>query len=203
MTDIMSFITLVGVVGILIVMQLNLAKQSVSLKKTAQAMEDVNTIFVKNRRDAHKQQTFSTQPMEWLATLNDTEYRPIEVISVSQKPTWVNVRCLNGARLVVSPLAPTELKAAINAKRSNSKLEQTVEPLLGTNKRNLIVKERSLRDNEWFDLEADAIGKALNLTWGEVSKLYFYTITPKDAKQNSAFIAAIKGLFSRSRKLAN
>ena len=203
MTDIMSFITLVGVAGILIVMWLNMTKQSASLKKTAQAMEDVNTVFVKNRRDAHKQQTFSTPPMEWFALQNDSEYKPIELISTSQNPAWVNVRCSNGARLVVSPLAPTELKATINAKRSNSKLEQTVEPLLGTSKRNLIVKERSLRDNEWFDLEADAVGKALTLTWGEVSKLYFYTITPKEAKQDAVIVAAIKGLFGKSRKLAN
>lgn len=202
MTDIMSFITLVGVVGILIVMWLNMTKQSASLKKTAQAMEDVNTVFVKNRRDAHKQQTFKTSPLEWFALQNESEYKPIELIKLSLKPAWVNYRCLNGGRLVVSPLAHAELKATLNAQKSKSKLEQFDEPLLGTSSRNLLIKEKSLRDNEWFDLEANAIGTEIGMPWGEVTKLYFYTITPKEAKQDFALVSAIKSIFGKKRKLA-
>ena len=62
---------------------------------------------------------------------------------------------------------------------TNSKLDKVEEPLLGVNRKALSVRERSLRDDEWFDLEADKVGKQLGVNWGEVSRLYFYIVGSK------------------------
>lgn len=182
MSDLMSFITLAGVVAVALIQFTYMRHQSNSLKATAQAMDDINSVMVKNRRDAHKQLPFTMKPFEWVAKQLDSEAKPIEVISTSQKPAWVNFRCEDGKRVVVSPLSHLELKSVLKAKRSNSKLEQAVEPLLGMSKKNLAVSERSLRDHEWFDQEAENIGKQCGVEWGEVTRLYFYTITPKETK---------------------
>jgi hypothetical protein len=147
----------------------------------ARAMEDTHMIAVKNRRDEHKQNPFTMDSNEWIANQIDTGAKVVETISVSQKPMWVNLRCDDGKRIVASPLAPAELKAAINSQQTNSKLNQITEPLLGTNRKALVTIERSLRDDEWFDLEAEKIGKDLGVDWGETARLYFYVISPKAA----------------------
>lgn len=199
MNDIFSFVTLAGVVAIAIIMWINMQHQSASLKATARACEDMNTVLVKNRRDAHKQLPFEKTALEWLASQIEAEHKLIEVISKSQKPAWVNIRCSDGSRLVVSPLSPVDLKSALSSKKTKSKLEQFEEPLLGTNKRLLSVKERSLRDNEWFDIEAGEIAKQLEMGWSEASKLYFYTVTP-EVKRESKFVTTFRGMFSKLQK---
>jgi hypothetical protein len=147
----------------------------------ARALEDTHMIAVKNHRDEHKQNPFNMSANEWIAKQVDTDAKVVETISVSQKPIWVNLRCDDGKRIVISPLAHAELRAAMNTQRTNSKLDQITEPLLGTNRKALVTFERSLRNNEWFDLEAEKIGKDLGVDWGEATRLNFYIISPKAA----------------------
>lgn len=183
MVDTISFVTLAAIVTIGLVIWLYNQKQASALGRMARATEDNLMISVKNRRDVHKQLPFTMTEFQWVSKQLDSEVSPIEVISVSQKPMWVNFRCADGGkRVVVSPLSHSELKPILKAQRSSSKLEQAVEPLLGMSRKNLTVKERSLRDDEWFDLEADAIGKQCGVDWGETSRLYFYIVAPKESK---------------------
>jgi hypothetical protein len=182
MTDYsIGFASFVAIVAIGLMMYFYLRRQAVALNNMARALEDTHMIAVKNRRDEHKQNPFTMNPNEWIAKQVDTEAKVVETISVSQKPMWANLRCDDGKRIVVSPLALAELKAAINVQRTNSKLNQITEPLLGTNRKTLVTIERSLRDDEWFDMEAEKIGKDLGVNWGETARLNFYIISPKAA----------------------
>jgi hypothetical protein len=182
MTDYsIGFVTLVAILAIGLLMYVYLRRQAVALNNMARALEDTHMIAVKNRRDEHKQNPFNMSANEWIAKQVDTDAKIVETIGVSQKPMWVNLRCDDGKRIVISPLATAELKTAINAQRTNSKLDQITEPLLGTNHKTLVALERSLRDNEWFDLEAEKIGKDLGVDWGETTRLNFYIVSPKAA----------------------
>jgi hypothetical protein len=176
-----SYVTLVAIVAIGIIMYVYQRRQANALNGMARSLEDTHMIAVKNRREEHKQKSFEMSPNEWIAKQVDTEAKVVETISISQKPMWANLRCDDGKRIVVSPLTFAELKAAINAQRTNSKLNQITEPLLGTNRKTLVTIERSLRDDEWFDMEAEKIGKDLGVDWGETARLNFYIISPKAA----------------------
>lgn len=179
MADTMSFVTLAGVFAFALILWYYNQRQASALKAMARALEETYMIAVKNRRDAHKQQEFKLTANEWIAKQLDGDIKPATPIKVSTKPLWANMRCETGERVVVSPLSPTELKAALKEQSTNSKLDKVEEPLLGVNRKALSVRERSLRDDEWFDLEADKVGKQLGVNWGEVSRLYFYIVGSK------------------------
>lgn len=182
MVDTISFTTMAAIIAIGLIIWYFNQKQAAALGRMARATEDTHMIAVKNRRDAHKQQPFEMSVFDWVAKKLDNEAKPLEIISKSQKPMWVNLRCQNGSRVVISPLSPTELKPVLNAQRAKSKLSQAEEPLLGTYRKGLTTKEVSLRDDEWFDMEADTIGKKAGVEWGEVTRLFFYSVTPKASK---------------------
>lgn len=176
-----SYISLVAIVAFGIIIYVYQRRQASALNSMARALEDTHMIAVKNRRDQHKQTPFNMSPEEWVAKQIQTNAKIVERISLSQKPMWVNLRCDDGKRVVVSPLAKGELKAALNAQRTNSKLDQITEPLLGMNRKSVITIERSLRDDEWFDMEAEKIGNDLGVNWGETTRLNFYIVSPKAA----------------------
>ena len=182
MVDTISFTTMAAIIAIGLIIWYFNQKQAAALVRMARATEDTHMIAVKNRRDALKQQPFEMSVFDWVAKKLDNEAKPLEIISKSQKPMWVNLRCQNGSRVVISPLSPTELKPVLNAQRAKSKLSQAEEPLLGTFRKGLTTKEVSLRDDEWFDMEADTIGKKAGVDWGEVTRLFFYSVTPKASK---------------------
>jgi len=71
------------------------------------------------------------------------------------------------------------MKRALKAEETKSRLNAAFEPLLGDKSRTVTVTERSLQNEEWFDLEAAEVGKNLGVNWGEVSRLWFYVIAPK------------------------
>jgi hypothetical protein len=179
MADTMSFVTLAGVIAFALILWYYNQRQASALKEMARALEETYMIAVKNRRDAHKQQEFNCTASDWISKQLDGDIRPVSPIKVSNKPMWANLRCASGERVVVSPLTPIELRAALKDQRTNSKLDKVEEPLLGTNRNVLSVRERSLRENEWFDLEADKVGKQLGVNWGETSRLYFYIVRNK------------------------
>jgi hypothetical protein len=179
MADTMSFVTLAGVIAFALILWYYNQRQASALKAMARALEETYMIAVKNRRDAHKQQEFKLTANDWISKQLDGDIKPTSPIKISNKPVWVNLRCENGERVVISPLSPIELRAALKAQTTNSKLDKVEEPLLGVSRAALSVRERSLRDDEWFDLEADKVGKQLGVNWGEVSRLYFYIVGSK------------------------
>ena len=178
MTDSISFITLTAIIAIGLIIWFYNRKQASALKSMARALEDTHMIAVKNRQDEHRRTPFTTSPLDWVADQADSGSKPIDIIGVSQKPMWANLRCNDGARIVVSPLSHPELKAVL-ANHSKSKLASVEEPLLGVSRKAVTAVERSLRNNEWFDLEADAVGKKFGVNWGETPRLYFYTVASK------------------------
>jgi hypothetical protein len=54
-------------------------------------------------------------------------------------------------------------------------LEQET-PLLGRHPRRVISGERSLVDDEWFDVMAGRVGKELDVNWGEPQRLWVYLV---------------------------
>jgi hypothetical protein len=179
MTDTISLVTLLAVLMLGLILWLYNSRQADALRAMARTVEDMHLVQLKNRHDARKKEPLTMTAMQWLEKQLGAGSLT-EVIGVSRVPLWANLRAANGTRVVVSPLEPGELRKALKlSEPKRSRLSKAFELLLGDSPRNLNVIERSLRDEEWFDVEADQVGRQLGLDWGEVSRLWFYVIPAK------------------------
>ncbi len=180
MTDTISLVTLLAVLMLGLILWLYNSRQADALRTMSRTVEDMHLLQLKNRRDARKKEPMTLSALQWLEKQVGTGLSLTEVIGVSHSPLWANLRAGSDGRVVVSPLELSDLRKALKVSEpKRSRLSNAFEPLLGDAPRNLSVIERSLRDEEWFDLEAEQIGKAMGLDWGEVSRLWFYIIPTK------------------------
>ena len=179
MTDLISLVTLLAVLMLGLILWFYNSRQADALRGMARTTENMYMIQLKARRDERKRQPFLLSPLQWLAAQAGNGLTLSEVIGISGNPLWVNLRSVGGVRLVVSPLDPEEMKRALKAEETKSRLNAAFEPLLGDKSRTVTVTERSLQNEEWFDLEAAEVGRNLGVNWGEVSRLWFYVIAPK------------------------
>ncbi len=161
------------------------AAQTTALKRMADIEEDEYFMLVREKRE--EKSSVTPDFNEWLKEL--TDLRIISHESVSYKPkalTFIATRVVDvennekgdqSFRLVVSPLAPGELKkeaAIVEKSRFGG------QPLLGYKKlfRSTPSFERSIRNaGEFFDIYAGKLGEAYGLNWGQPGRLYFYIVT--------------------------
>lgn len=174
--EIISIATLIAVVMLGLILWHFNSKQARSLKGMARSTENMYMVLLKARRDAKKKEPMTLAPYQWLEKQIGNGITLVETISTSANPVWLNLRAANGIRVVVSPLDPDEMRDMLKQNEKRSRISSAYESLLGDSPRNVIIGERSIQNDEWFDLEADQVGKALNADWGEVSRLWFYVI---------------------------
>jgi len=177
--DMISLVTLLAVLMLGLILWYYNSKQADALQRMAQTTEEMYMTQLKLRRDERKRQPFTMEAARWLEKQAAAGLELVDVIGKSHNPMWINLRAAGGVRLVVSPLDEADLRKALKATERRSKLSSAYEPLLGDSRKKLSVTQRSLQDEEWFDLDADAVGKQLGVEWGEVSRLWFYVVQPK------------------------
>jgi hypothetical protein len=102
---------------------------------------------------------------------------------VYQEPPALDAQAAGGGRIVYSPLAPKALKKTMRDGRADSKdparrLTRMAAdtPLLGANPRRVRYGERSLMDDEWFDVKAEKVGRETGVPWREPGRLWVYMI---------------------------
>ncbi len=178
MVEMISLVTLIAVVMLGLILWYFNSKQANALKAMARTAKDAYLMFLKARRETRKQQPLNLNAIDWFASQIGPEVQLVEVLSTSKNPVWVNVRAAGGIRLVVSPLDLDELRDILKQTEKKSRISSAYEPLLGDS-RSLQVIERSIENEEWFDLDADQVGKQIGVNWGEVNRLWFYLVTPK------------------------
>jgi len=179
MADFISLVTLLAVLMLGLILWYYNSRQADALHGMAKTTEEMYMTQLKARRDERKKQPLALQPLQWLEKQIGSGVTLVEVIGQSANPTWLNLRAAGGVRAVVSPLAPDELRKVLKATEKRSRLSSAFEPLLGDSPRRLTISQRSLQDEEWFDLNADQAGRQLGMDWGEASRLWFYVVRPK------------------------
>jgi len=179
MSDLISLVTLVAVLSLGLILWFYNSRQADALRGMARTTENMYMIQLNARRDERMKQPMTLSPLQWLAAQAGSGTTLSEVIGTSHNPAWINLRAGGGVGVVGSPLDPEEMKRALKAEETKSRLNAAFEPLLGDKSRTVTVTERSLQNVEWFDLEAAEVGKNLGVNWGEVSRLWIYVIAPK------------------------
>jgi len=174
--DLWAIATLAAVLMLGAILTLYNSRQASALREMEQVLSDWYLIQVAERREKERRAVKVDDPLAWLGgqvglTLTGIERQQAQAQAVS-------FLTANATRLVVSPLAPSRLKAVLKPlEAGNGKVADLVDPLLGRNPRRVQVEERSiLNAGQWFDVEAGQVGQALGLNWGEPKRLYFYLV---------------------------
>lgn len=155
-------------------------RQANALDETAQAATNWLHFEIRKNRAERKDNLVITNAVEWLEAHSDTKI--LRKDRVFEDLPAIELIVEDG-KLVVSPLKPNHLLAALKKYRSNRSAAKAVKatnvPLISTNWKGEIkadVTSKGLLDEPWFDIEAQRIGELLNLQWGAVDCLWFYHI---------------------------
>ena len=155
-------------------------RQADALNTTARVAVDWLILEIRRTREERKDNLVITKPLAWIATHANMEIlrkdRIFEEFAAVEFST-------TAGKLVVSSLDPTDIKTALKKFRSHRWTSKAIKanniPLLPVNWMGAIkaeVHSVSLQDYQWFDIEAEQVGKLLNMEWGVVDRLWFYDV---------------------------
>ena len=175
MLDILGIATLTAVLLLGAILTLYNSRQAAALQEMETVLSDWYLMQIAERRDQRRKQILVGNPLSWVHQQTGISVTGIE----RSLKDPLAVECLTEQadhRLVISPLSPRQLRNAIRpleVRKNKNGVANLVDPLLG---RRFEVMDRSIASSEWFDLEADQVGKALGVDWGEPRRLWFYWV---------------------------
>ena len=175
-------------VGLIVVMTLVILysnhRQARALNEMKKVVQDWVESQMRDRREERHNRIKIEDPLKWFGGQVNLVLTVVQ--RKMEEPPVLEFLAEQGMRLVVSPLPPSRLREGLKLSESTGKrkLKKLVEPLLGYSKRNVKVFERNTTNvDEWFDLEAEAAAKALQLKWPAYTRLWFYIISPRNAER--------------------
>jgi len=176
MIDVLGIATLAAVLLLGAILTLYNSRQASALREMEQVLTDWYLMQVAEKREKERQAVKVEDPLAWIGRQAGLTVTAVE--RRQEQARAVAFLTDNATRLVVSPLSPERLKAALKPLEArNGKVANLVDPLLGRNTRRVEVIERSiLNAGEWFDVEAGQALQGLELPWGEPKRLYFYRV---------------------------
>lgn len=160
-------------------------RQARALEGMQRVEEDQYFFTVKRHRESKGQENLVPDPRAWisqhLSGLAGETLAIRETNRIVKQPLAVDLQTDNGYRVVISPLAPGDMRRLTKPRSGNGALVQLhlfkEAPLLGRAPGKVKAFERSLANaGEYFDLEAAQVGQALGVGWGAVDRLWFYLV---------------------------
>ncbi len=126
-------------------------------------------------------------PLAWLAEEASAALEePVALLEVRRRLAdlpALDIQADGGRRVVFSTLEPDVLRRQVSDGRTRgrgtaARLEKFAKdtPLLGRNPKRVKAAQRSLMDDEWFDVKASKVGKAMEIPWGEPERLWVYLV---------------------------
>ena len=184
MMEIATFILILCLVLILTVYN---RRQAHALEYMARLEEDRAAREIQDRRE-RKAGELHVEPLRWLEkmvnplldtplALTDTAKRIVPDVGAAE------LRSSDGRRLLVSTQTLPDLRRydrqvrRANGKGAAARLSEfAATPLLGKRWRVWNTPRTMADAGEFFDMEAEACGKALGLDWGAPTRLWFYVL---------------------------
>jgi len=160
-------------------------RQAVALEYMADINERVGLAEIKNARREQAAGINVEDPLVWLeeqacAALEDA----VELVEITRKIPELHaldVRA-NIGRVVFSTIEPGVLKKRVDGlgrkKDTASRLERFAAetPLLGNNPKRAKTGERSIINDEWFDVKAERVAKSFELHWDQPERIHVYHV---------------------------
>jgi len=172
--DFLGIATLTAVLLLGAVLTLYNSRQAAALQELERVIGEFYLMQAADRREQRRKEVQIGDPLAWVSKQTGVTVTGVE--RTLADPPAVELLTENPAyRLVISPLAPRELRTALKPLEvKNGRTSKLVDPLLG---RKAEAVDRSIANSgEWFDIEAEQAGKAFGVEWGEPKRLWFYAV---------------------------
>lgn len=175
--------TLLAVILLALILAFYNRRQADALRGVERMVKDFLAIQIRDRREKRKAD-LSINTTEWLTKLiNARTEQAVElqdIIRTAPEVFAAEIRTASGRKVLVSTKPKAVLRQHdrnIRARgRKNSAAERISSiasaPLLG--KRFTALEINMIDETEWFDLEAEQVGQALGINWGQPVRLWIY-----------------------------
>jgi len=167
-------------------------RQAAALKGVERLVEDFVAMQIRDRRKERAKELVSIDPFDWLSRQASSGLEKsvavAEVVRTVPDVRAVELRLKNGERMIVSPFGKSEIMRFDRRLHSSGKKAKSAKdrlanfaskPLLGGSRWGWGVTtiERVMSQNdEFFDIEAQAVAGRLNVQWDLPSRLWFYVV---------------------------
>jgi hypothetical protein len=153
-------------------------RQARAIEGVRDMAEDLVAMQIRDRRAKYQKDSQDIQVDAWIAEqVALVVDRPVEISTYQliEDVQAIDVTLKDGGRVVITPATEGDLKRRDRRKRGGSRLAMfaasSVPPALP---RRYTVVSRTLLDNEFLDIEADAVSDKLSLGWRQPARLWFY-----------------------------
>jgi len=175
MIDLLGTATLLAVLLLGAVLTLYNSRQAAALQEMETVLGDWYLMQAAERREQRRKEIHIADPLGWVTEQTGVTVTVVER-TLTDPPAVELLTDHPSYRLVISPLSPRQLRAALKPLevKKNGRAASLVDPLLG---RKFEAVDRSIANSgEWFDIEAGLAGRAFGVDWGEPKRLWFYAV---------------------------
>lgn len=187
MTTTLEFSVFILILLLTVILTLYNHRQAAALNGIRSLVQDFVAMQIRDRRQTHAGDLASRiDPLEWLSQQVsaglDAPLTITETARVVREIQAAEFHTANGRRVIVSSMSKPEimrfdsrLRFSGKGKSASARVEAFASrPLLG-NGRGMLVVERVMSElDEFFDIEAGAVGERLGVRWNNPSRLWFY-----------------------------
>jgi hypothetical protein len=183
----MEIATFVLILCLALILTIYNRRQAHALEYMARLEEDRAAREIRDRRE-RKAGELHVEPLRWLEKMvNPLLEAPLSLTDTAKRVVpdigTIELRSSDGRRLLVSTQALPDLRRYdrqvrhTNGRGAAARLtEFAATPLLGRSWRVWNASRTMADAGEFFDLEAEAVGRSLGLDWGAPTRLWFYVL---------------------------
>ena len=181
----LDLITLLAVLLLAIILAFYNRRQAEALRGVERMTKDFLAMQIKDRRKEYTETMREINPLHWLdALINKRTLHPLELrerTRLVEEVSAAEFSCADGRRVVVSTKDRSALRQwdkTLRVRRGDSATARianlALKPLLG--RKTEVLEVNMIDEGEYFDLEAETVGKELGLSWSHPARLWIYVI---------------------------
>lgn len=188
-TEILMFIMLSIFVVILTILSYS---QASSMREMERVVQDYYAMQLRTARRAYAGALDTINPFEWVSNrLSARQPKPVQIIEVIRaipEISAVDLRTNDNRRVVVSPYPKMDIllydrRSKVSKRKKKSAADRiadfAIRPVLDGSRYGwgvTTIEVAMSKTDEFFDMEADAVGKKLNVDWKTPTRLYFHVV---------------------------
>ena len=177
-------LTLLSVILLALILAFYNRRQADALRGVERMVKDFLAIQIRDRRDKHLAKLEDLDATAWLEKLINarvsSEVKLLDILRILPEVFAAEIQTESGRKIVVSTKAKAILKRfdKISRSRGNSAASRiaavAAKPIL--HKKFEVFEINMVEESEYFDAEADIVGKALGLSWKSPTRLWIYIV---------------------------
>ena len=180
-------LTLIAVILLALILSVYNRRQAAALRGVERIAQDYLALQIRDRRDAHAAKVEQISPRDWLEKIiNRRTDNPLSLGDTLRTVPDVFAAEIgtadDGRKVIVSTQALAALKQydkSLRHRKGDSAAARianvAAKPLLGRKKPE-VLEISMVEESEYFDMEAEFVGKALGVAWRQPSRLWVYVL---------------------------